>query len=54
MRADIETRRCPRSNRETMQVMLSSNSGDHRFPMPPVTLIVPLVVGIVTFLLSLL
>ena len=52
MRADIETRRCPRSNRETMQVMLTS--GDHRFPMPPATLVVPLVVGIVTFLLSLL
>ena len=52
MRADIETRRCARTNRETMQVMISS--GDHRFPMPPVTLVVPLVVGIVTFLLSLL
>ncbi len=52
MRADIETRRCPRSNRETMQVMISS--GDHRFPMPPVTLIVPVVVAVVTFLLSLL
>jgi hypothetical protein len=35
-----------------MQVMLTS--GDHRFPMPPATLVVPLVVGIVTFLLSLL
>jgi hypothetical protein len=35
-----------------MQVMLTS--GDHRVPMPPVTLVVPLVVGIVTFLLSLL
>jgi hypothetical protein len=51
MRADIETRRCPRSNRETMQVMLTS--GDHRFPLPPATLIVPLVVAVVTFLLSL-
>ena len=52
MRADIETRRCARTNRETMQVMLSS--GDHRFPLPPATLIVPLVVAVVTFLLSLL
>ena len=52
MRADIETRRCPRSNRETMQVMLTS--GDHRFPMPPATLVVPVVVAVVTFLLSLL
>jgi hypothetical protein len=54
MRADIETRRCGRTNRETMQVMLVSSSGETRFPMPPVTLVVPLVVGIVTFLLSLL
>jgi hypothetical protein len=53
MRADIETRRCPRSNRETMQVMLTSSSGETRFPLPPATLIVPLVVAVVTFLLSL-
>jgi hypothetical protein len=53
MRADIETRRCPRSNRETMQVMLVSSSGETRFPLPPATLIVPLVVAVVTFLLSL-
>ena len=54
MRADIETRRCPRTNRETMQVMLTSSSGETRFPMPPVTLVVPVVVAVVTFLLSLL
>jgi hypothetical protein len=36
-----------------MQVMIISSSGDHRFPMPPATLIVPLVVAVVTFLLSL-
>lgn len=53
MRADIETRRCAKTNRETMQVMLTSNSGETRFPMPPVTLIVPVVVAVVTFLLSL-
>ena len=53
MRADIETRRCPRSNRETMQVMIISSSGETRFPLPPATLIVPLVVAVVTFLLSL-
>ena len=53
MRADIETRRCERTNRETMQVMLISSSGETRFPMPPATLIVPLVVAVVTFLLSL-
>ena len=53
MRADIETRRCERTTRETMQVMLVSSSGETRFPLPPATLIVPLVVAVVTFLLSL-
>ena len=53
MRADIETRRCERTNRETMQVMLVSSSGETRFPLPPATLIVPLIVAVVTFLLSL-
>jgi hypothetical protein len=53
MRADIETRRCARTNRETMQVMLSSSSGQTRFPLPPVTLVVPVVVAVVTFLLAL-
>jgi hypothetical protein len=36
-----------------MQVMLTSSSGETRFPLPPATLIVPLVVAVVTFLLSL-
>lgn len=52
MRTGIETRIDNRTKAETVQVVIVA--GGTSFPLPPVTVVVPVVVGIVTFLLALL
>lgn len=52
MRTGIETRIDNRTKAETTQVVIVT--GETSFPLPPVTLVVPTVVAVVTFLLALL
>jgi hypothetical protein len=52
IRTNIETRIDNRTKAETLQVVIVTDRTS--FPIPPVTLVVPVVVGIVTFFLALL